>query len=122
MVHCHHGSIQQLLGNQLLLGADATTHVLIIAGSLSIFSKNKGIAWQDNLMKPGHKKRIVILPPRTMTSFSIAYSSIWRCHTYVTFICGAAIHSRFSYGIFTSVLFRGLSSFFLTEQVVPVAR
>lgn len=41
MVHCHHGSIHQLLGNQLLLGADATTHVLIITGSITIFSKNK---------------------------------------------------------------------------------
>lgn len=52
MVHCHHGSIQQLLGNQVLLGADATTRILIIAGSLSIFSRNKGIAWQDYAMKP----------------------------------------------------------------------
>lgn len=61
MVHCHHGSIRQLLGNQLLLGASATTHVLIIAGSLSIFSKNKGIAWQDNLMKPEYKRTFILL-------------------------------------------------------------
>lgn len=84
MVHCHHGSIQQLLGNQLLLGADETTHVLIIAGSLSIFSKNKGIAWQDNPMKPENNKRTFILPPHTMTSFSIAYIYIWSFYTFWT--------------------------------------
>lgn len=44
MVHCHHGSIHQLLGNQLLLGADATTHVLIITGSITTLqTKNNGI-------------------------------------------------------------------------------
>lgn len=41
MVHCRHASIHQLLGNQLLLGADATTRVLIITGSITIFSRNK---------------------------------------------------------------------------------
>lgn len=41
MVHCRHASIHQLLGNQLLLGADATTRVLIITGLITIFSRNK---------------------------------------------------------------------------------
>lgn len=111
MVHCHHGSIQQLLGNQLLLGADATTHVLIIAGSLSIFSKNKGIAWRDNLMKPEQNNRTFLLPPRAVTSL------FYCIHVYVELpysldliwdlkICG---------------FFCGLS-FFLTEKVAPVAR
>lgn len=52
MVHCHHGSSHQLLGNQLLLGTDATTHVFIITGSFTILGKkHPNTITQDYIIK-----------------------------------------------------------------------